>query len=186
VEALFESIVTLQELLRSKDLRSAVIGGIAVGVWGEPRVTRDVDLKVLLGRDDSSRLLDVIKSDYTALQPDPLLALTRTGILFVRDQMGTRIDLLLSDTVFDREVVERAVSVEVEPGSAVIVCRPEDLVIYKLISTRLRDHEDAAGVIRRQESKLDDCYILDWLKQFEQALDDSTLIEEFERLRHPR
>jgi hypothetical protein len=79
VEALFESIVTLQELLKQKDIDFAVIGGIAVGVWGEPRVTRDVDLKVLLGRNDSSRLLDFIKSDYTALQSDPLQAFTRTG-----------------------------------------------------------------------------------------------------------
>jgi hypothetical protein len=128
-------------------------------------------------------LLEIIKSDYTALQSEPLQALSRTGILFVRDRLGTRIDLLLSDTVFDREVVERAVSVEVEPGSTIIVCRPEDLVIYKLISTRLRDHEDAAGVIRRQGRTLDDRYVLDWLKQFELALDDSTLVEEFEKLR---
>jgi len=183
MEALFESIVTLQQLLRGEGLASAVIGGIAVGVWGEPRVTRDVDLKVLLGRDGASRLLEIIKSDYTALQSEPLQALSRTGILFVRDRLGTRIDLLLSDTVFDREVVERAVSVEVEPGSTIIVCRPEDLIIYKLISTRLRDHEDAAGVIRRQGRTLDDRYVLDWLKQFELALDDSTLVEEFEKLR---
>jgi len=51
--------------------------------------------------------LEIIKSDYTALQSDPLQAFTRTGVFFVRDQAGTRIDLLLSDTPFDREVVER-------------------------------------------------------------------------------
>jgi hypothetical protein len=79
--------------------------------------------------------------------------------------------------------VKHAVSVEVDPGSSVTVCRPEDLIIYKLISTRLRDHEDAAGVIRRQGRKLDDRYVQDWLKQFELALDDSTLIDEFEKLR---
>jgi hypothetical protein len=183
VEALLESIVTLQELLKKEGILSAVIGGIAVGIWGEPRVTRDVDLKVLLGRDDAPRLLEIIKSDYAALQPNPLHSLTRTGILFVTDQLGTRIDLLLADTSFDREVVERAVAVEMGQGPSIVVCRPEDLIIYKLVSTRLRDHEDAAGVIRRQGLKLDHRYVLDWLKQFESALDDSTLIDEFERLR---
>ncbi|UCF96856.1 MAG: hypothetical protein JSV89_17005 [Spirochaetaceae bacterium] len=159
-----------------------MIGGIAVGVWGEPRVTRDVDLKILLGRDDAPRLLDILKSDYTALQSDPVQALTRTGILLVRDQLGTRIDLLLSDTKFDRDVVKRAVPVELEQGTTVAICRPEDLIIYKLISTRLRDREDAAGVILRQGKKLDDRYVLNWLKEFEQALDDSTLVDEFQKL----
>jgi len=36
-------------------------------VWGEPRVTRDVDVKVLLGRDDARRLVEILKSTYTAL-----------------------------------------------------------------------------------------------------------------------
>ena len=74
------------------------------------------------------------------------------------------------------------------PSSAVVTIRvgsPEDLIIYKLISTRLRDHEDAQGVIRRQSSNLNDEYVLDWLRQFEQALDDSTLVAEYKKLRKP-
>jgi len=159
-----------------------VIGGIAVAVWGEPRVTRDVDLKVLLGRDEAPRLLNILKSEYTVLQSDPLDALTRTGILFVKDQAGTRIDLLLSDTTFDRAAVERAVPVELEQGVTAQVCRPEDLIVYKLISTRPRDHEDAASVVRRQGTALDHRYILEWLEKFEHALDDSSLVAEFRSL----
>jgi len=52
VANLFESLVSLQALLNRAGISSAVIGGVAVGVWGEPRVTRDVDVKVLLGRDN--------------------------------------------------------------------------------------------------------------------------------------
>jgi hypothetical protein len=140
-------------------------------------------VKVLLGRDDAPRLLEILKSTYTALQSDPLQALTRNGILFVKDQLGTRIDLLLSDTEFDREAVQRAVPVELEQGLTARICRPEDLIIYKLISTRSRDHEDAASVVRRQGESLDDQYVLEWLDKFEQALDDSTLIEEYRNLR---
>lgn len=40
------------------------------------------------------------------------------------------------------------------------------------------------GIIRRQGDRLDDAYILDWLRQFEQALDDSTLVQQYRRLRH--
>ena len=71
---------------------------------------------------------------------------------------------------------------EIQPNEIVSVCTPEDLILYKLISTRPRDHEDVQGIIRRQQN-LDDSYILGWLHQFEQALDDSTLIAEYQRMR---
>lgn len=63
------------------------------------------------------------------------------------------------------------------------ICSAEDLIIYKLISTRTRDREDAASVVRRQENTLDDEYVLQWLREFEQALDDSTLVADYQRMR---
>ena len=73
----------------------------------------------------------------------------------MKDQLGTRLDLLLSDTEFDSEAVRHGVSAVLEQGLTAHVCCPEDLVIYKLISARARDHEDAASVIRRQGETLD-------------------------------
>ena len=46
MENLLPSIVALQERLSDAGIPSVVIGGVAVAAWGEPRVTRDVDLKV--------------------------------------------------------------------------------------------------------------------------------------------
>jgi len=43
----------LQKKLITEGVSSIVIGGMAVAAWGEPRVTRDVDLKVLLNRQDA-------------------------------------------------------------------------------------------------------------------------------------
>jgi hypothetical protein len=183
METLVRSIRNLQGHLQDADIPSIVIGGVAVALWGEPRVTRDVDFKVLLGREDAERLLAVLSNEYTSLLPDPLLALKRQAMLFVQDSAGTRLDLLLADTAYDLEAIRRARTVEVEPGASISVCSPEDLVIYKLVSTRMRDHEDAASVIRRQGDGLDDAYILKWLRQFERALDDSTLVAEYTRLR---
>jgi hypothetical protein len=123
---------------------------------------------------------------HTPLLPDPRRALTEQAMLFVQDSAGTRLDLLLADTPYDVQAIRRGQSVEVEPGATICVCSPEDLVIYKLVSTRLRDHEDAASVVRRQGDRLDDRYVLHWLRQFEQALNDSTLVAEYTRLRARR
>jgi hypothetical protein len=136
-----------------------------------------------LGREDAEQLLAALASDYVSLLPDARKALRQQAMAFVQDSAGTRLVLLLADTPYDALAIQRGCDIELQPGVTIRVCSPEDLVIYKLISTRLRDHEDAQGVVRRQGSSLDDEYVLDWLRQFEQALDDSTLVAEYKRLR---
>jgi hypothetical protein len=183
MNGLFESILKIQTLLGWHGIPSIVIGGIAVGSWGEPRVTRDVDLKILLGRQDSTRLLSIIHPEYLVLSSNPEETLRKQALIFIQDREGTRLDILLADTQYDVLAIERGRLIEISTGIRVRVCSPEDLIIYKMISTRLRDHEDVKSIILRQGNALDDQYILNWLKQFEQALDDSTMVTEYQRLR---
>jgi hypothetical protein len=98
MENLFQSIQVPQRRLNDAGLSSIVIGGVAVAVWGEPRVTRDVDLKVLLGHDDAERLLAALVPEYVSLLPDARKALRQQAMLFVQDAAGTRPDLLLADS----------------------------------------------------------------------------------------
>jgi len=123
VNPLYASLSRLQKRLADAGIASAVIGGIAVSVWSRPRTTDDVDLKVLLDRDSARRLLDALEPDYIPLQADPLQALRRNGVLFVKD------------------------------------------------------------IVRRQGDALDDRYVMKWLRALEQALDDSTLVADYQRLR---
>jgi hypothetical protein len=142
-----------------------------------------VDVKVSLSRKQAARLLSILSADYTFLSDQPEQTLQRIGMLFIQNAAGLRLDMLLADTPFDVQVVERARLVEVQPGQTIAICTPEDLILYKMISTRPRDHEDVRGIVRRQGNNLDDSYILDWLRQFEQAFDDSTLVSEYRHIR---
>ncbi len=47
-------------------------------------------------------------------------------------------------------------------------------------TTRPCDHENVQGIVRRQQQNLGDNYIINWLQQFEMALDDSTLINQYQ------
>lgn len=183
VENLVEGVVKLQTRLGNASVSSVVIGGLAVVVWGEPRLTRDVDIKVQLQRDQAANLLDLLRPDYKLLSDDPAQTLQRMGMLFVQNADGLRLDLLLADTPFDTQVIDRGVKIEIRPNRSIVVCTPEDLILYKLISTRPRDREDVWGIVRRQGDDLDDTYLMNWLRQFELALDDSTLVAEYKRLR---
>jgi hypothetical protein len=46
---LFEAARELQTFCDRHEWRSCFIGGIAVQRWGEPRVTRDIDLNLIAG-----------------------------------------------------------------------------------------------------------------------------------------
>ena len=183
MQNLYTSIQKLQQRFDHNDIASIVIGGVAVAVWGEPRVTRDADLKVLLARRDADRLLNILGTEYLSLLPSPQDAIRKQAMLFVQDTQNVRLDLLLADTPYDIEAINRRRRVEVWPGVTLQLCSPEDLLIYKLISTRPRDHEDARGVVQRQADSLDDAYIIGWLKQFEAAFDDSTPVSTYHQLR---
>lgn len=175
MDAVLAALTRAQLRLESAGIASAVIGGLAVSVWGNPRLTQDVDFKVLLARDEARLLLEVFFPMGAPAEVEAFLQ--RNGILFVKSD-----DCLLSDTEFDRAAVQRRVKVDVAAGVSAYVCTAEDLIIYKLISTRGRDLDDARSVIGKQRGSLDRDYILGWLRQFEAALDDSTLIRTFEEL----
>ena len=88
MESVYKAIQVLQKRLNDADIPSIVIGGIAVGIWGEPRATRDADLKVQLERKDADRLLAILAPNYVSLLPDPHDALRRQAMVFVQDAGG--------------------------------------------------------------------------------------------------
>ncbi len=183
LQNLYEVIADLQKVLHLAAIDSIVIGGLAVMIWGEPRLTRDADLKVLIQRDQAQQLLKSLPPDYKLHADNPIETLQQYGFIFTQSPGGVRVDLLLADVGFDIEAIRRKRAVEVQEGVSIEVCSPEDLIIYKLISTRPRDHEDAKSVVQRQGKLLEHEYIEYWLRQFELALDDSTLLPAYQKLK---
>lgn len=183
MEGLLQEASKLQKILDRAGIRSAIIGGVAIAVWGEPRLTRDVDLKVLLGRDRAQDLVKLLGKKYVFLAKDPVETLKKMGFIFMKATPSVRLDLLLAETSFDESALRRARSIQIKRGVKLTFCTAEDLIIYKMISTRPRDREDVQGIILRQKNRLDDKYVVGWLNQFEGALDDSTLIRDYRTLK---
>lgn len=182
MDSLFQSLRSLERTLQAAGIDSALIGGVAVAIWGEPRLTRDVDVKVAIHREDVAKLLTALGPNYRSAYGEPLTTGAQMGMVFLNDCDGTRLDLLLADLPFDLEAIARAQPVKLAGGVIARVCTAEDLIIYKLLSTRPRDQSDVESVLRRQKGRLDESYILGWLREFELALDDSTLIETYQRM----
>jgi predicted nucleotidyltransferase len=84
------------------------------------------------------------------------------------------VDLVLSDSTFERSAIERAVSVRL--GSAEVrFVTPEDLIVHKLVAGRPRDLEDVRSIVARQP-QLDRRRVEQTLREFE-ALLEAPLLE---------
>ena len=144
-----------------------LIGGQAVLLHGEPRLTQDVDITLGVTPERLPEVLDLCRDLNLELLPDDVAEFVRaTFVLPVRHvQSGIRVDLVFSATPYERKAISRAVTVELG-GSTVPFASAEDLVIHKLFAGRARDIEDVEGVLRRKGQDLDWGYVLKWVGSF--------------------
>lgn len=174
----------LSRALESRDLPFMVIGGQAVLVHGQPRLTQDID--VTLGV-DPDRLGTVIEiGEELELKPLPREVepfVRETFVLPVfHEATRIRVDFVFSTTAYERQAIERAVRVALG-GTQVPFATAEDLILHKLFAGRPRDREDALGVVRRQAEKLDWSYLDRWAREFATVPGREGMVEEIHRLR---
>jgi hypothetical protein len=160
-------IARLAVALEAKRIPFMLIGGQAVLLHGEPRLTQDVDVTIGVGPDQIRDLLDVCAA--LRLQPlpeDPGAFARETFVLPAADpETGLRLDLIFSTTPYETQAIARAVLVDV--GSREVpFATAEDLILHKLFAGRPRDLEDAAGVVRRKGAEVDWEYLARWAREF--------------------
>lgn len=162
-----ELLARLTRALEAGDIPFMLIGGQAVLLHGEPRLTQDVDVTLGVG---PSRLEDVLalcaEAELEPLPEDVGDFVRSTFVLPVRDgSTGIRVDLIFSTTPYEARAIERAERVDVG-GARVPFATAEDLIVHKLFAARPRDLEDAAGVVRRKGPELDWDYLERWCEDF--------------------
>ena len=178
-------LAKLGRTLESSGIPYMVIGGQAVLLHGEPRLTRDVD--ITLGVDASAlhTVLAVVgQIGLSPVGPDVEGFVRRTNVLPLADETtGVRVDLIFSFTPYESEAIRRAVGVDFG-GVTVRFAAVEDLIIHKLVAGRPRDIEDIEGVLARNPP-LDEAYLIRWLVSF-RGIVYRDLVEEFRALTRKR
>jgi hypothetical protein len=161
---LFESARQLQDFCDQQGWRSCFIGGIAVLRWGEPRVTRDIDLNILAGFGGENRIIDTLLTRYAARLPDAREFAHRNRILLLRTSSGMGIDVSLGALPFEETLIDRATLFDFDSGLELRTCSAEDLVVMKLFAFRPLDVQDAQGIAIRNRGSLDWHYIEEQLQ----------------------
>jgi hypothetical protein len=169
---LLESIA---QALDARQLPYMVIGGQAVLLYGEPRLTRDIDITLGVGADrwrDSLELANALDLQVLVAEPEPFVR--QTMVLPCLDaESGVRVDFIFSNSAYEQGALERAREVTIGHTS-VRYASLEDLVIHKVIAGRPRDLEDVRTVLAKHP-EADQKYIRLWLKEFEAGLGEPFL-----------
>ena len=168
---MFQSL--LEQIAKTFDAHGIpymLIGGQAVLLYGEPRLTQDVDITLGIGPDHLDAVLQAVTVlRWRVLVTDVEAFVRKTLVLpcQTRDD-GIRVDLIFSFSPYERRAIERARLVPVG-GERVRFASPEDLIIHKIVAGRPRDLEDVAGILVRNPD-VDIAYIEKYLAQFEEVL----------------
>lgn len=174
--ALFE----MTSLLDALHLDYMLIGGMAVGLWGEPRLTLDVDLSIWVEPDQFESTVELLAGRLPLRTVEPIETARRVRVLPVRASNGVPVDLLFAAWPLEKQAIERAVVHQIA-GNSVRVAALDYLVFLKLISDRPKDLDDAAKLLRRHRNTAN----LAWLERELAFLSESTaqpdLLARFQR-----
>ena len=105
----------LQSFCDRQGWRSCFIGGIAVQRWGEPRVTRDVDLTLLAGFGGEDPIIDALLGAWPARIADAREFARRHRVVLLGTLAGVGIDVSLGALPFEENVVSRATAFSFGP-----------------------------------------------------------------------
>jgi hypothetical protein len=179
-----ELLARISAALESAAIPYMVIGGQAVLVHGEPRLTRDIDITLGVSVDGVGQVVSAVAAVPLTPLVDPESFVRETYVLPCQDpQSGLRVDLVFSDSAYEQQAIARSRSVKLA-GQDVRFATAEDLIIHKLIAGRPRDIEDVRGIIGRN-ARLDATLIRRVLGEFEQTLERS-LVTTFDELLRDR
>lgn len=181
---LIQEAARLQSILDAQHWHYCFIGGIAVQHWGEPRLTRDLDLALLTGFGGEAQFIDTLLAHYEGRLPDAREFALARRILLLRTQSGIGIDISLAALPFEQDAMRRAVRAEYAPGVRLRICSPEDLIVMKMLAGRETDLRDVRSIlVRRVAGELDWGRVEAQLAELAEVSNDAHLLARFRQIR---
>lgn len=190
---LFEALAQILARLEEQGAKAALLGGLAVSAWTEPRFTRDVDLAVAVRTDaDAERLVRQLQQRGYRLMTtveQTVAGRLATARLLPPDENeeGMIVDLLFASSGIEPEIVDAASAIDIGAGTGVCVARPGHLVALKLLAydaiTRPQDALDLHAlktVLDSEEAQLarDACRLI-MQRGYHRGRELTTLLDAF-------
>lgn len=180
---MFEEILeALGIVLQTHHIPYMIIGGQAVLLYGEPRLTRDIDITLGVDIDHLDELLEVAKELFLKPLPQDTPVFVRQTMVLpcLHEKTGIRVDFIFSFTPYESQAIQRANRVTIKDG---VVCfaSVEDVIIHKIFAGRPRDLEDVRSILLRNPG-IDRQYIYSWLKEFDASSPEDQFLKTFQAI----
>ena len=182
---LFEEAAALQELLQAEGLDFFFVGGIPLQIWGQPRLTTDIDLTVfteLINEDERiswflSRFKPLIGTEDSTLQ-----FARQRRVLLLQTESRTEIDVMLGAIADISEELRRASFQQFTPSISLKICSADTLIALKTVAGRGQDFVDIETVMIKQDT-IDWEYIENYLDQVMEYEDISAKRDRLKQIR---
>lgn len=153
---LWPTLADAVRMLEARGIASALIGGLAVSLRGQPRMTVDVDLVILADVEQALQLVRELGSTpFEPLFQGVEDVVSRSFILPLRHRStGIRVDLAIGMSGFEQQAVGRATSITIGEMRVPVVS-VEDLLVMKALAGRPQDDQDIRGLVAAQREAID-------------------------------
>lgn len=178
MQAQLQALHEISQFLTKQNVPHFVIGGIANAIWGRPRATLDADLKILLPFEHIDTFIEQLGKHFSFRVVDPFSFAQELFVILLQSSTGVDIDLIIGFLPYEESAYERVQWLTYE-GVEFPVCTAEDLIIHKAISERPQDWMDIEGIIQRQQDKLDQSYVRQWLLEFSNLLENPEILGKY-------
>jgi hypothetical protein len=180
-----DALTDLERALSGIDVAWYIFGAQAAIIHGAARVTADIDVTVDVAEKSTTQLVQAVVACGFTLRveddDDELIARTRV-LPMVHEATSLPVDLVLAGPGLEELFFQRAERVEIG-GHRFPVASAEDVVVMKILSGRSRDIEDVEAIMAAKGTTLDFPHIEGLLATLEEALDQSDLLSQLQRLR---
>lgn len=178
-----EILGAIAKALESTGVRWYVFGAQAVVAAGYVRQTADIDITT----DDvpADRLRTALRRAGFELRKDVAGLddlIEHHRILPLRHRSGLNLDVVRAGPGLELEMLGRAVLRRVGRRRIPFV-ETNDLIVLKILASRAKDLEDVRGLLRTGSPEIDVALVRRRLKRLGELIDESTLVESFERER---
>jgi predicted nucleotidyltransferase len=177
-----DALRNLTDWLASENIPQTIIGGVAVALVAQPRVTQDIDAVLWLDTAEVEPFLQTGAAYGFAPRISDAADFARTRrVLLLRHQpTGVAVDLSCGVLPFEEEVIARAHTLSVGPLK-LRVATPEDLIVMKAVAHRPKDIADIEAILNAKP-RLDLERVRRWVKEFADALEMPELMEDLEKM----
>jgi hypothetical protein len=162
----------LVEVLETLGVEYMIGGSQAAMYYGEPRLTRDVDVIVKLRLDDVPAFVARFPADEFYLDKQAAREAVDASGQFniIHPASGLKIDVYVNpDSSYDQTRLARRHRLPLVPGVEAYFARPEDVILYKLLYSQQVASDlhlrDVVGILRVSGSELDEAYVTEWARR---------------------